>query len=328
MAMSATPYVVQNGSHSGALFRQATSAPFTSGGVLASTEMLVTAQSTPNMSVSLGAGRVIVPGTSVSPPVGQSFTTQASYFALNDAPLTLTVAASNPTNARIDAQYAQIQDSFYSGSTNTSVAGIVTGTPAPSPAPPAIPTNSLLVAYIAVGANVTSIVSANITQQVGIAGLLGAYRQFPTLALLQLVTTAPPLSHATVYADPTAANNGDYVWSGTAWVRPIADSLAQVLTLSNSWVAYGSGFATPSYRNVGGHLELFGMMKLGSTLTTVATLPGGSKPLATRQFLTASNTGAAVLNILSTGVIQVAAYTTGGGNGNVSLDGISFTGEQ
>lgn len=172
MTVQTVPYALQNASHSAAVFRQAVSMTYTSGGVGASTELVVTQQGSPNMSVILGAGRAMIAGTSVSPPSGQSFTTQGMYHTLNDAPLTLTISASNPTNPRIDAVYMQVQDSFYSGATNTAVAAVQAGAPAVTPVAPAIPANSILIAYIAVAANATTIVTANISQQSGPAQLI------------------------------------------------------------------------------------------------------------------------------------------------------------
>jgi len=173
MAIQAVPYALQNASHSAALFRQSASAAFATGGILAVGEMALSQQGTPNMSIVLGAGRAKVVGNSVSPPAGLNFTTQAMYDTLNDAPLTLTVTASNATNPRIDAAWVQVQDSFYSGAANTAVPGVTAGVPAPTPAAPAIPTNAILIGYIAVGANVTTIVTANITQQTSVAILIG-----------------------------------------------------------------------------------------------------------------------------------------------------------
>ena len=196
MAISATPAYLQNASHSAAIFRGAVSAPFVTGGTLSTAELPVTQQGTPNMSVVLGPGRAMIVGTAVSPPAGQSWTTQGDYYAYNDANLTLTVAASDPTNPRIDAVYIQIQDSFYSGSNNQAVAGISTGTPAPTPGVPAIPTNALLIAYLAVGANVTSIVTANITYQALAAQLLPP-NLFANAAALKYTGAGIPATNGT-----------------------------------------------------------------------------------------------------------------------------------
>lgn len=175
MTVQTVPYALQNASHSAALFRQSASSPWFSPGVIQTGELAVSAQVSPNMTVRLNAGRAKVEGTSVSSPtlattgLAANFSTQAMYDVLNDATLSLTVTASNPTNPRIDAVYVQVQDSFYSGATNTAVAGIVAGVPAASPVAPAVPANAQLIAYIAVAANATSIVNGNITNNAPVA---------------------------------------------------------------------------------------------------------------------------------------------------------------
>lgn len=213
MTVATVPYALQNASHSAALFRQSASAPFLIGGALSSVELLVTQQGSPNMSVILGPGRAKVTGTSVSPPAGQSWTTQAMYDVLNDAALTLTVAASNPTNPRIDLVYVQVQDSFYSGAANQAIAGVVTGTPAASPSVPATPANATAIATVAVGAGVTSIVNANIARVASSAVLVGSL--YPTatattLAALQTAGTLPNPSRVTVLS-----NGSEWYWNGT-----------------------------------------------------------------------------------------------------------------
>jgi hypothetical protein len=195
MTVQTVPYALQNASHSAALFRQATSAPFATAGVLAAGELALSQQATPNMSVILGAGRAKVSGTSVSPPSGLSFTTQAMYDTLNDANVTLTIAASNPTNPRIDAAYIQVQDSFYSGAANQAVPGVQTGTPGVSPVAPAVPTNAILIGYIAVAANATSIVAANISYQATLASVIPNARVGSTLVV---PTSATPTGGSAV----------------------------------------------------------------------------------------------------------------------------------
>lgn len=172
MTVQTVPYALQNASHSAALFRQSSSAAFKTGGILGVGELKISQQASPNMSVILGPGRAKVVGTSVSPPAGLAFTTQAMYDALNDANLTLTVTAANATNPRIDVPYIQVQDSFYSGSSNQAIAGIVAGTPSPTPVAPATPLNAIALQPIAVAANATSIVTANIGSAPSLATLI------------------------------------------------------------------------------------------------------------------------------------------------------------
>jgi hypothetical protein len=231
------------------------------------------------MSVVLGPGRAQIAGTSVSPPAGQAWTTQAMYTAYNDANLTLTVAASNPTNPRIDAQYIQVQDAFYSGSTNTAVAGIVTGTPAPSPTPPAIPSNSLLVAYIAVGANVTSIVSANITQVAALASLLPNAATNAQVALTGLTLIKPSFVGGT---GAVLGANGKVTFTNSASASPIDirgifsagfDNYRMVLTTVNSagGVTVGMQLAAAGTANTPGY-DLVAMGGQNGVVNSFSTL--------------------------------------------------------
>jgi hypothetical protein len=56
-----------------------------------------------------------------------------------------------------------VRDAFYSGANNDVIFQVVAGTPAGSPVAPALPANSISLATVAVGAAVTQINTANIT---------------------------------------------------------------------------------------------------------------------------------------------------------------------
>lgn len=125
-------------------------------GVGSPTSLAVTQNGTPNMSVNVAAGQAAIFRTSSSP----------SDFYVVESPNTstnLTIAASDPTNPRIDLIIARVNDAQYSGGTNNATVEVVTGTPAASPVAPTQPNTSLLLATVAVAANATTIVNANIT---------------------------------------------------------------------------------------------------------------------------------------------------------------------
>ncbi len=113
-----------------------------------------------NMSVDVSSGLVLVAGT-------QSAPTQGVYHGFNDATVNVTIAASNPTYPRIDLVCVSIQDAYYSGATSTGVIQAVTGTPAVSPAVPTAPANTVVLAHVYVGANVSSITNSNINGTAG-----------------------------------------------------------------------------------------------------------------------------------------------------------------
>lgn len=320
MTVQTVPAYLQNASHSAAVFRQAVSAAFQSPGILGAGELAVSQQGTPNMSVILGAGRAMVAGSQVTPPSGLSFTTQAMYNTLNDGSITLTVTTANATNPRIDAVYIGVQDAFYSGSNNQAVAGIVAGTPASSPVAPSIPANSLLLAYIAVGAGVTSIVTANITQQALLAGLLGGYMFSPTLSALNAVTGGTH-QHATVYADATAASNGDYVWNGTGWFALANDT--GWITVASEYASGWSGNTTSpwsgiKYRLLNGITWIEGSANKGSYAAgeTIFTLPSKFCPV-TVAVITSYQSGGFYSLIYPTGKVTTVAA----GSAQISIGG-------
>lgn len=124
-------------------------------GILTSGALAVTQSGTPAMSLSVAAGRAIV--TNDEGNFGK-------YVIENDGPVTKTIAASDPSNPRIDRIIAQIYDSTdISGAVDAWALVILTGTPAGSPVAPTLPSNALNIATVAVAAGVTTIINANIT---------------------------------------------------------------------------------------------------------------------------------------------------------------------
>lgn len=165
MTANSPPYALQAGSHSAQLFRQAISTLLAAqGGVVGASDYAVTQNGTPNMSVNIAGGApgsgggIWVPGTT-------SIGVQGLYYGYNDATVNLAVAASNPTNPRIDTPIAQVQDAAYAGATNSFSLAMVTGTAAASPVAPSLPASSLPLANLAIAANATTVVNANITDR-------------------------------------------------------------------------------------------------------------------------------------------------------------------
>ncbi|TIH34981.1 hypothetical protein [Subtercola vilae] len=208
MTVQTVPAFLQNAALTNAnVFRNAAAAPFARAGILGGGELGVLAQTTPNMTVKVNAGRAKVAGTSVSPPAGFTFTTQGFYDVFNDAAISVTIAASNSTQPRIDVVYVQVEDSFYAGTNNDALIAVATGYPASSPTVPAIPANSLALGQVAVGANVTSIVSANIVNVAPLAALLGAsiVRDYSQFINTGSTATHVALSAITLPAVPVAS---------------------------------------------------------------------------------------------------------------------------
>ena len=155
MALRTPPSWMQNGSHPAENDRLTTQGIWRTSGVLSSADLQVTQSSVPAMSVQIAAGWGVILGTYQS--------LMGAYQFTNDAAATATIAAADPTNPRIDLICITVSDAYYTGATNQVAINVVTGTPAGSPSAPATPTNSIVLARVAVAALATTIVNANIT---------------------------------------------------------------------------------------------------------------------------------------------------------------------
>lgn len=114
-----------------------------------------------NMSVDVGAGFALVPANNTG--------NKGLYHIENDASVNVSLAASNATNPRIDMIYVQVDDSADGAAADdTPQFGVVTGTPTAGATldnrtgAGTLPSNSLLLADVLVGAAVTSITGSNI----------------------------------------------------------------------------------------------------------------------------------------------------------------------
>jgi hypothetical protein len=130
--------------------------------------LAVAAQSTPAMSVKVASGTCWVPAT---------IPLNAGWTCHNNGSRTVTIAAASGSNPRIDLIVAHAYDATDDiGSLSQWNLEAVTGTPASSPVAPAAPTNSIVLAHVAVAAGATSITSGNIADErnwmVALGGIL------------------------------------------------------------------------------------------------------------------------------------------------------------
>src|ERR1700750_1428476 len=161
---------------------------------------------TPNMTVNVLSGVALVPGSEGSK--------QGVYSCVNDATLNVGLSASDPTNPRIDLIVAKVQDAQYSGATNSWSIVSVTGTPAGSPSAPAAPNNSVILAQVAVAANTTTIVNANITDKRPFLTAVGG--------IITCTSTSRPVSGMPVGAHIFETDTKrEYVWDGANWYWPM-----------------------------------------------------------------------------------------------------------
>lgn len=167
-------------------------------------ELVVTQAGSPNMTVLVGSGIASVPGSESG--------SQGNYLCINDASVTLTVTAAHATLARIDIVVLNVRDAFYSGASNDSQLQVIAGTPASSPVAPSAPANSITIAQIAVGAAVTSIVNANITDLRFYLAAAGGVINARTEA------TRPASAEIAAGQHVWAMDTGKlYLWDGTAY---------------------------------------------------------------------------------------------------------------
>lgn len=154
MALRTPPSWLQQGSHPAENDRLTMQGIVSSTGILGGSSLAVTAQASPNMTVNVAAGWGAIVSSTANAGVYQFY---------NDAVQILNITTADATNPRVDRIVATVSDAYYSGSTNDVAFQVIAGTPAASPTAPAIPSNSVSLATIAVAANTTTISSANIT---------------------------------------------------------------------------------------------------------------------------------------------------------------------
>lgn len=157
------------------------------------TELQVTQTGSPSMGVLVGSGIVFVPGTESG--------TQGTYGCVNDNTVTLTVSTAHGTLPRVDSVFARVKDSQYSGAVDSWALEVVAGTASASPASPTAPNNSIRLANISVGAAVTSITNANITDvrpwATALGGIFVVRNQFERDAIVGAPGGYSPVSFRT-----------------------------------------------------------------------------------------------------------------------------------
>lgn len=137
-------------------------------GIVNPEDLFVQENGTPNMSVLVDPGTFYVLNDSY---VDNSTSQNKFWRAISDSQENPTIAVADGANPRIDLVVAKVNSA---GTPSDEGADVITiessgddanlaGTPAGSPSAPTLPANCLLLAYVYVGAGVTSITDANIT---------------------------------------------------------------------------------------------------------------------------------------------------------------------
>jgi hypothetical protein len=224
---------LQNGSHPAENDRLTQQAIVgAANGVIGGSSYAVTASG--SMSVSVAAGYAAL--------IGASTSTQGTYIATNDAATSLTVPTADTTYGRIDIVYLQVNDSFYSGATNSVTLSYLAGSPAVSPTVP-VPTGSTtyyILAQVAVASNATSITNANITDRR--SPVLTPLTQSATM-MSRLTANGTAATGPTFFAHATLAN-APYLLAGhTYQVNVSALFLKNTTSGTHTWFLGFTGAA-------------------------------------------------------------------------------------
>lgn len=242
MAAQNPPYSMQTGAHGAELFRRAVGSVLnTAGGVVALGDLAVTANSPAAMNVLVASGSIWIPGT--------TNTAQGMYHCFNDASVTLSITAASATNPRIDTIVAQVEDAAYAGATNAWKLAVVTGTAtvgatlANLTGAGAVPASSLVLAYVLVAANATTIVSGAIQDNRIFARPNLPMRSNPTCKFGMSTAQTLATGTNTVTLDTARQNQGGlFTRSGNTILVPYAGyyqimANVTVATSSNIWLA-------------------------------------------------------------------------------------------
>jgi len=155
-------------------------------GILSSDALQVTQSDTPAMTVKVGKKFALVQNDEAD--------NLGHYLIENDDYVTKTIAAADPSNPRVDRVIYQIYDSTdIGGAEDKGEFKVLTGTPAGSPSPEALPDNALDLALVAVAAGAATITNANITDQRSLASFQAGIYKF--LSFPETPVSAPTTNY-------------------------------------------------------------------------------------------------------------------------------------
>jgi len=220
MALRTPPSWLQNGSHPAENDRLTTQAIWKTSGIINSTDLQITQNGTANMSVNVSSGWAAIVGTTQA--------NMGTYMAYNDASTNLAITAANASNPRIDLVVITVNDAYYTGTLNNVSFQVIAGTPAASPTVPATPANSLALGQIAVGAGVTSILTANITNTATQATSSIGLSTTGTYTVANLTATTA-LAGGTVSATTSLSSAGTITQTGTGSVGQLPDAILDLI---------------------------------------------------------------------------------------------------
>jgi hypothetical protein len=289
-------------------------------GITGSGDFKVSQHSTPAMSVDVAAGIAFVARTA---GVGDL------YGAESQALVTLTIAASDATNARIDIVVLRVYDAAYSGADSKGTLEVISGTPSGTPTAPATPSDSIKLAEVTVAAGSTSVLDAAILDTRPRAQL--SMRRLTSDAAADVGLSIKMAASATGDALQVINNSGTVL----AKIDKDGKVIAANLPADTGWVAVTGIAATgwnvtdPSsaaeYRLVNGFIEWnLAIYRSSTTVITggstgniadldVCTLPAGKRPGRKMSAIPFSVGGAAfgVARLGTDGLLSAITMHTG-----------------
>jgi hypothetical protein len=148
-----------------------------------------------------------------------------------------------------------------------------------------------------------------------------AYTTYATLAALSAVPGTVVGQHASVNNDTTATNNGDYAWTGSAWI-PVGNGAFTVMGAPTWGTGYSFGPSTTNWiRKQGTRVTIQAEIQKSSAMSggdTILTFAAGFRPAESINIVGWGTSGAEAgvqgINISSAGVMMLNNSSVGGTN--------------
>ncbi|MFF9643687.1 hypothetical protein [Kitasatospora aureofaciens] len=227
-------------------------------------QLQVSAQATPNMTVQVSAGIAYVQNKDLA--------NYGAYTVVNDAPVTLTIAASSGSQYRKDTVVVQVLDAETLGTVNSASLLVVQGPYAASAGTTTrgtIPPNSVILADIAVDAGVASITAAKVTDarqfQVASGGVLPvlstAVPDHPAPGQVMYLTDTSVLRYGKSDGSTRQIMTDEQLTSG-AWT---SFTPAWTCLGGGTQPSLGNGALTSKWCRIGRTIHWAGQLTIGST---------------------------------------------------------------
>lgn len=120
-----------------------------------------------------------------------------------------------------------------------------------------------------------------------------------------------------------ATNGALHYHDGASWLHLIGSLTWAAPTLTNNWVSYGNGYASPAYtKDNDGVVRLKGVICNGTIGAVAFVLPTGYRPATAVSLGTISNDHIGKVVIATNGNVSILSPST---NEWITLDGLTFS---